>query len=146
MNKEQLKKYPKNWAEISKAIRQREGHRCKFCGVPNYALGFRQFDGTFIPVQGNDYLDAAGMGRFGYKAGRELASHYNNREGLEKRYIVIILTVAHLDHDTTNNDPANLAALCQRCHLNHDRKDNMRRKREAKRQRMGLRDMFEEAL
>jgi 5-methylcytosine-specific restriction endonuclease McrA len=33
----------------------------------------------------------------------------------------VVLTVAHLDHDIQNNDPANLAALCQRCHLQLDR-------------------------
>jgi len=32
----------------------------------------------------------------------------------------VILTVAHLDHDKTNNEPTNLAALCQRDHLLHD--------------------------
>lgn len=32
----------------------------------------------------------------------------------------VILTVAHLDHNTWNNDPANLRAWCQRCHLAHD--------------------------
>jgi len=34
--------------------------------------------------------------------------------------VKIILTTAHLDHDTTHNDDDNLAALCQRCHLRHD--------------------------
>ncbi len=33
----------------------------------------------------------------------------------------VVLTIAHLDQDTQNNDPENLAALCQRCHLEHDR-------------------------
>lgn len=33
----------------------------------------------------------------------------------------VILTVAHLDRDRNNNRFWNLAALCQRCHLNHDR-------------------------
>lgn len=28
-----------------------------------------------------------------------------------------ILTVDHLDHNPANNDPSNLLALCQRCHL-----------------------------
>lgn len=32
----------------------------------------------------------------------------------------VVLTVAHLDHDTTHNDPENLRALCQRCHLDWD--------------------------
>ena len=32
----------------------------------------------------------------------------------------VVLTVAHLDHDTTHNEPDNLKALCQRCHLRYD--------------------------
>lgn len=32
----------------------------------------------------------------------------------------VVLTVAHLDHDTRNNRFSNLAALCQRCHLTYD--------------------------
>ena len=32
----------------------------------------------------------------------------------------VVLTVAHLDHNTANNDLANLRALCQACHLRHD--------------------------
>jgi hypothetical protein len=34
----------------------------------------------------------------------------------------VVLTIAHLDHDTMNNNPLNLRALCQRCHLTHDAK------------------------
>lgn len=33
---------------------------------------------------------------------------------------IVILTVAHIDRDKTNNRFSNLAALCQRCHLGHD--------------------------
>ena len=32
----------------------------------------------------------------------------------------VVLTVAHLDHDETSSDPANLRAMCQRCHLTYD--------------------------
>jgi len=32
----------------------------------------------------------------------------------------VILTVAHLDHNPQNNDPENLRAMCQRCHLTYD--------------------------
>jgi hypothetical protein len=54
----------------------------------------------------------------------------NSDEGIllfgEYPHIVrIILTVAHLDQNPANNDESNLAALCQRCHLNHDRPFNM---------------------
>jgi 5-methylcytosine-specific restriction endonuclease McrA len=33
----------------------------------------------------------------------------------------VVLTVAHIDRDKNNNRFSNLAALCQRCHLLHDR-------------------------
>ncbi len=33
---------------------------------------------------------------------------------------IVVLTTSHLDHDTSNNDSANLRAMCQRCHLTHD--------------------------
>ena len=33
---------------------------------------------------------------------------------------IVVLTTAHLDHDPTNNNPANLRAWCQRCHLTYD--------------------------
>lgn len=32
----------------------------------------------------------------------------------------VVLTVAHLDHDVSNNAPENLRAWCQRCHLTYD--------------------------
>lgn len=34
---------------------------------------------------------------------------------------VVVLTTAHLDHDTKCDDPANLRAMCQACHLRYDR-------------------------
>ena len=36
----------------------------------------------------------------------------------------VVLAVAHLDQNPRNNKRENLAALCQRRHLNHDRKVN----------------------
>lgn len=33
---------------------------------------------------------------------------------------VVVLTTGHVDQDDTHNDPANLRAWCQRCHLVHD--------------------------
>ena len=32
----------------------------------------------------------------------------------------VVLTVAHLDHVPEHSDPANLKAMCQRCHLAYD--------------------------
>lgn len=33
---------------------------------------------------------------------------------------IVVLTVAHRDHDPENNDRANLSHWCQRCHNAHD--------------------------
>ena len=33
---------------------------------------------------------------------------------------LVILTVAHLDHNPANCDDDNLEAMCQRCHLRYD--------------------------
>lgn len=34
----------------------------------------------------------------------------------------VVLTVAHLDHNPTNNRFSNLKAMCQKCHLTYDTK------------------------
>lgn len=50
----------------------------------------------------------------------------------------VVLTVAHLDHRPENNDPENLAHLCQSCHNRWDashRQANARARRERERRR-----------
>ena len=37
---------------------------------------------------------------------------------------IVVLTTAHLDHNTANCADDNLKALCQRCHLRHDAKQH----------------------
>jgi 5-methylcytosine-specific restriction endonuclease McrA len=43
--------------------------------------------------------------------------------------VKIVLTVAHLNHDITDNRPENLRALCQRCHLTHDKEQHAQTRR-----------------
>jgi len=50
----------------------------------------------------------------------------------------VVLTVAHLDHDPTNNDDGNLRAMCNRCHLAYDREHH----RQTRRSRLAVRDLF----
>jgi hypothetical protein len=53
----------------------------------------------------------------------------------------IVLTIAHLDHDTTHNESDNLRAFCQRCHNRYDqphRQSNARKTRERKNPQMRL--------
>jgi len=47
----------------------------------------------------------------------------------------VALTVAHLNHDTTDNRPENLKAMCQRCHLRYDAKHHARSAAETRRRR-----------
>lgn len=55
----------------------------------------------------------------------------------------VILTVAHLDHDPRNCDESNLAALCQRCHLNYDRARHVEHARETRRSKLACGDLFD---
>ena len=55
----------------------------------------------------------------------------------------VVLATAHLDHDPSNNRAGNLKALCQRCHLQHDRKEHRRRARLTVFKRRALGDLLE---
>jgi len=61
-----------------------------------------------------------------------------------EKWIKIVLTIAHLDHDITNNDPANLRALCQRCHLHYDQEHHQRSRRKNRTEKSGQLSLFEE--
>lgn len=94
--------YPSNWKAIRASILERAGHKCEQCGVENYAVGYREADGTFVPVS-------------------DEALHNGVAEADNLKLLQIVLTISHTDHDPTNNDPTNLRALCQRDHLLHDK-------------------------
>lgn len=110
--------YPPDWPRISRETRERAGQKCEWCGVPNGHWILRDkkpaeyhivwVNGATKEVPFQDYQVA-----FPQNLGRA----YYKKLGMVK----IILTVAHLDRNRKNNDPSNLAALCQRCHFNHDR-------------------------
>lgn len=110
-------KYPHNWKTVIRpAILQRAENHCERCGAPNHALIRRSaHNGAIYHVSGGILPQAADL-QWG-------------------EWIRVVLTIAHLDHDVSNNHHANLAALCQRCHLRHDAKQHVetrRRKRAAK--------------
>lgn len=144
------KKYHPDWKQIAAAIREREGHKCKFCGIPNYAI-IRIHPCVINGLPLADIVDQppfvemkAIMGQSEtFKVSDKEASRYALallKDGLDFKvggfkYTRVILTVAHLDHNIENNDPENLAALCQKCHLTYDAKHhakNSKATREAK--------------
>jgi hypothetical protein len=130
------KKYPSNWkTEIVPMVKDRYGNKCAFCGLSNYTVGQRA--GTiFIPTGGNEYHDKAGNGELSYKEARELVKHCN--EFCEDKLIVIVLTVAHLDHNINNNDLLNLKPLCQKCHLDYDKEHHKKNSRETLKRKKGI--------
>lgn len=97
---ENKKLYPQNWKRIREKILQRAKNKCEFCGVENYAIGYRDENGKFIELVELEKQNAALF------------------DG--KKLIKIVLTIAHLDHNPQNNKESNLKALCQKCHLNYD--------------------------
>ena len=115
------KKYPKNWKQISLQVREEAHQRCEFCGVENYTFYRNLADGKREKVEGMQ-LEAATL----------------DGEKLTR----IILTVAHLDHDTAHNDRTNLRALCQRCHNRHDVEFRKRNRAAGLSARKGLQSLF----
>lgn len=117
--------YPSNWKDIVVRIRQRCGDCCEFCGLSHGAWGHRDSAGKFVcaielPLQ---FIDAI----HDLKTGEKLFK--------------VQLTVAHLDHDPTNNSDENLRALCCQCHNRHDGQHRARsrsRTRDAKRGQLRL--------
>jgi hypothetical protein len=109
--------YAKDWAWIRMEILERAGYCCEFCGVQDRSWGWRDKAGQFQYATPS-VLKAAGFTKPPFSI--------RSLEGNLLRIIEIVLTVAHLDHNPEHNDPSNLKALCQRCHLNHDRRHHIK--------------------
>ena len=105
--------YHPEWKSISRQIREQAGDCCEFCDVRNHQWIYR---------------DVVTGERVFARMGDEPAPPGT-------RLVWIVLTVAHLDHDTSNNDPANLKALCQSCHLKWDSEHHQRNAAETRRDR-----------
>lgn len=109
--------YPANWKAIRTRILERAGDRCEGCGVRNRA--------TVTRIRGASQWYSYDVEHEGWYDGRDATGGgywrmYETPDG-DVYEVTIVLTIAHLDHDTTHNDDDNLKALCQRCHLYHDR-------------------------
>ena len=116
------KKYPANWkTEIRPAILKRDGNCCKFCGVENGRLIHRKENGFVYWPEG---MESEAWTLDGLKATK------------------IVLTIMHLDHDITNNDYSNLAAGCQKCHLNYDKDHHKKNSRITKNKNKRLQSLF----
>jgi len=103
--------YPIDWPQLSATIRfGRAGARCERCARPHRRFVAHLGDGRWWDADAGCWRSAQGR-RIAVRDRFELA-------GVHTTYVV--LACAHLDHDPGHNMPANLAALCQRCHMLHD--------------------------
>lgn len=115
-------RYPKDWPAISRAAKERAGWHCQHpgCLAQQYAAGWwRQTmrahvwvaewprDGVFM---GQTYADARAVAAGMYAAQGESGP----------APVIIVLTIAHLDHTPENCADDNLRAWCQRHHLAYD--------------------------
>lgn len=103
-------RYPADWAAIRETILRRALWRCEHpgCNALHRDVGY-WLDGVFVPMP-RALRDAGG------KAGQTI----DCAGGAQLKLIMIVLTIAHLDHTPENCNPANLRAWCQRHHLAYD--------------------------
>lgn len=95
------------WRAIRARILERAGNKCERCGAPNRVI---------LARNGGWWFDAANrIARDERGCERCPAGNF-----LPNRFVHIVLTIAHLNHDPSDNRDENLAALCQWCHLSHD--------------------------
>lgn len=132
-------KYPSNWkTEIRPRILARAGNCCEQegCGAKNGDWGYHDKNGKFW--EGEETLDIL------EKAGRDLFDKGDVLGHIpgEKKPVKIVLTIAHLNHDVTDNRDENLKALCQRHHLHHDKDHHKKNSRETNKRKKGLQDLF----
>ena len=125
--------YASDWRLISDAIRfDRAGGRCEACGRPHRRLICALADGRWFDPQRQIWRDGRG----------ELAPEPRPGDAASMRRVRVVIATAHLDHDPANRDPANLRALCQRCHLRHDLAAHLRQRRVTCRRRYAIGDLF----
>lgn len=127
--------YPIDWQQLSGMIRfERAGKRCEQCQRPHLQRVAHLGDGRWWDAAAACWRSDRGK-RISIRGGFRLAS---------VRVTYVVLACAHLDHDPGNSAPANLRALCQRCHMIHDAAEHRWRRWWNVFRTRGLRDLYED--
>jgi hypothetical protein len=112
--------YPPHWRELSVRVRfERAGGRCQGCGRPHLATIRCLPDGRWFDPATATWRDRRGRP----------ARWPSLLEAIRLRTTRVVLAAAHLDHEPRNNRLGNLRALCQRCHMLHDRPHHLAQRR-----------------
>ena len=127
--------YPIDWPQISAWVRfVRARGRCEVCGRPHGQIVRHLGDGSWWDEAGQTWRDGRG---------RKITAPASH-DRIPVRTTKVVLAAAHLDHDPGHcgRRHRNIRALCQRCHLLHDRPEHRRRIRLTWRKRRALGDLF----
>lgn len=96
--------YSEHWRErIRPAILRRDNYKCTVCDALNHSVGYYDQSDRFV------ICDA-------------LMQDWAVKKGIKLR--IVHLQIAHLDQDTSNNDPSNLKTFCPRHHFKFDHEFN----------------------
>lgn len=148
------KNYPPNWkTEIRPRIMARAGEVrdkdgkitteacCEWCGIKNKI--WASYLGPYVKDlwAGDIYKYTGELPHSKLELTHEISWHLSDWNGDKGRRI--ILTIAHILPDKMNCEDSNLAALCQRCHLNYDRDHHKANARETRRKKKGMKELFE---
>jgi len=108
------------------------GGRCQSCGRPHLAQLRCLPDGRWFDPAAATWRDRRGRP----------CRWPDLVEAIRLRTTRVVLAAAHLDGDPSNNRLRNLRALCQRCHLQHDRPHHLAQRRITYRRRWAIGDLF----
>ena len=126
--------YPIDWPQLSATVRfRRAGGVCEACGRPHGHRIYHLGDGRWWDPAIGAWRDGQGQTLRVLPTIEDLGVLRTTR---------VVLAAAHRDHDTTNNLDRNLAAFCQRCHINHDRPEHRRRRWRTLFRRKAMGDLF----
>lgn len=122
--------YPIDWPQLSHWVRfVRACGQCEHCKRPHSRHIDCLADGRWQDPKSGLWRDAQGR--------------KSDPPGLQAVHQTrVLLAAAHLDHDPSNNRAANLRALCQRCHMLHDRPHHAAQRRLTYLRRWALGDLF----
>lgn len=130
-------RYPKNWREIRSRILKRAGNGCEclgdcgdthLCSVSFPNENVHSFQRCFAPngvfIVRHDYEPERWMRsddviNLLHAHGEQAIAGYEFRKPVK-----VVLTLAHLDRDPSNDDETRIRAFCQRCHLKYDAKQH----------------------
>ena len=138
---ENAKRYPSDWKAISHAAKERAGWKCQHpgCLARQYSIGIWWRDATGAHRWAEQYEAPAT-----YAEARQIAAeaYWEVQHLGGDKLVIIVLTVAHLNHQPEDCRPENLAAMCQRHHLAYDHEHHRKNAQATRRAKAGTLELF----